>query len=87
MFISIRYRPEFVRLFDRLEYMLQEEVLEKIELFKDRNNHKSLKVHKLHGRLRNRYSFSINFKFRVIFVYMDKTTVALLSVGDHDIYK
>jgi len=86
MDITIWYRPEFIRLYNKLVSSLQEEVKEKINLFKDRNNHKALKVHKLHGRLRDRYGFSVNYKYRVIFVYVNKKTVALLSVGDHEVY-
>ena len=85
--MEIVYRPEFVRLYNKLNLPLREEIKDKIELFKNISNHKTLKVHKLHGRLRNRYSFSVNYRYRIVFEYMNKKTVALLSVGIHDIYK
>ncbi len=85
--MEIVYRPEFVRLYNKLNLPLREEIKDKIELFKNISNHKTLKVHKLHGRLRNRYSFSVNYRYRIVFEYMNKKTVALLSVGSHDIYK
>lgn len=87
MDITVKYTPEFLRLYSKLEVALQEEVKEKIILFKNRGNHKLLKVHKLHGRLGDRYSFSVNYKFRIAFRYTDKKTAALMTVGDHDIYK
>jgi len=87
MDITVKYTSEFIRLYNKLVSSLQEEVKAKINLFRDRNNHKALKVHKLHGRLRDRYGFSVNYKFRVIFKYLDKKTAALLSVGDHEVYE
>ena len=51
--ITVAYKVTFVRQFDALEEGLQNEVLEKIELFKNPKNHKQLKVHKLHGPLQD----------------------------------
>lgn len=67
---------------------LQEEAFEKIELFKDPGNHRTLKVHKLQGALRGHFSFSVNFKTRIIFVYLSTKPkeAYLLAIGDHSIY-
>ncbi len=85
--ITVTYKATFVRQFDALEESLQNEVLEKIELFKNPKNHKQLKVHKLHGPLQDRYGFSVNYKFRVVFGYSSKNEVVLLAIGDHDVYR
>ena len=84
--MKIGYKATFIRKFNKFEQALQEEVLEKIELFKDVKNHKQLKVHKLHGPLSGRYSFSVNYKTRIVFIYISKKEVAILSVGDHAVY-
>jgi len=84
--ITLIYAPRFVRYFKRLPKDLQEEALEKIELFKDNKNHPGLKVHKLHGRFSSCLGFSVNYKTRIVFQYISKTGVALLAIGDHDIY-
>ena len=81
---SVRYAPTFIRMYKRLNAHLKEEVKEKIFLFKDEKNHSTLKVHKLKGNLKNIYSFSINYKIRIVFEYEDKTTVNLLYIGSHD---
>ena len=85
--MEIGYKPTFIRQYCNLESELKEEVKEKIELFKNVNNHEQLKVHKLKGRLSGRYSFSVNYKIRIIFRYESKKKVSLLAVGDHDVYK
>lgn len=87
MEITVLYSATFVRDVKKLTANLQEEVYEVVDKFKNTNNHKQLKVHKLTGRLKDTYSFSVNYSYRIIFEYVDKKTVAfLLTVGDHDIY-
>lgn len=83
----IRYKPSFVREFKKLPIELQEEALERIDLFKDAENHKKLKVHKLKGRLAGVYSFSVTYSHRIVFSYESKDAIVFLAVGIHDIYK
>lgn len=86
--MEIVYTPEFLRSLKKLPHELQEEAIEKIDLFRDLLNHKKLKVHKLKGMLRGRYSFSVNYKTRIIFRYVRKPKEAvLLAIGDHDVYQ
>lgn len=85
--IRVYYKPTFVRQFNLLEEALKEEIIEKIELFKNRRNHQKLKIHKLKGRLAGRYSFSVNYKIRIVFNYLKKDEIVLLAIGDHKIYK
>lgn len=86
--MEVAYSPKFVRLLNSLPPALQEEVIEKVELFKNEKNHPALKVHKLHGRLKEQYSFSVNYQTRIVFVYLPKKPkeAYLLTVGDHDVY-
>lgn len=79
----------FIRYYKKLPPSLQAEVAEKIELFRDEANHKQLKVHKLKGSLKEQLSFSVNYRYRIIF-YLDpknKNRAYLLTVGDHKIYE
>jgi addiction module RelE/StbE family toxin len=85
--MKMGYKPSFLRDFKRLEPALQDAAREKIELFKDKNNHEKLKVHKLRGRLKDYYSFSISYSHRIVFQYEANDFVVFLGVGDHDIYK
>ncbi len=85
--IKVGYTLNFIKIFKKLDADLQNEILEKVDLFKNRGNHKLLKVHKLKGRLEGRYSFSVNYKFRIVFYYKNKSEAVFLACGDHDIYK
>lgn len=84
--MEVHYTAPFIKQYNKLSNVLQDEVIEKIELFKNRDNHAKLKVHTLHGKLKNYYSFSVNYSHRIVFEYISKDEVALLKVGDHNIY-
>ncbi len=78
----------FIRQFRKLEETLQEEIVDKIELFKNPKNHVLLKVHSLKGPLKGYYSFSVNYKFRIIFQFRKgKQEAHLHIIGDHSVYQ
>ena len=84
--IKIKYKPSFVRQYKKLPNDLQQEVKEKINLFRIDPYHSFLKTHKLKGRLAGRWSFSVNYSYRIIFKYISKTAVDFLDVGKYEIY-
>ncbi len=85
----VHFKPSFLRALKKLHPELKEESIEKIELFKDTKNHEQLKVHKLKGMFKKHYSFSVNYQYRILFQYLDKSKseAVLLTIGDHEIYK
>ena len=85
--INIIYSPVFVKQFGKLNKDFQDEVIQKIELFKNKDNHILLKVHKLHGKLKEQYSFYINYKTRIVFMWGDNKEALFFALGDHDLYK
>lgn len=85
--IKIAYTPALVRQYNKLDKGLQDEVKEKITLFRDKKNHATLKVHKLHGDLKKFSSFSVDYKTRIVFYWLDDSEALLEMVGDHDVYR
>lgn len=85
--MRVAYTPTFLRQLGSLEPDLRDEAIEAVKQFEDLKNHKLLRVHKLKGRLLGRYSFSVNYKTRIIFLYLTKDEVVLLAIGDHDVYR
>lgn len=81
------YTPSFVRQFEELEEPLKEEVRQKIVLFQKNTRDPSLKTHKLKGRLKGHFSFSVNYRYRIVFCYDKSDVIAFLDVGDHDVYR
>ena len=89
--LNIVYSPNFVKKFKKVKKKnsaLANEILEKIKEFKNKDNHEYLKVHATKGKLRGYYSFSVNYKYRILFKYLNKKTEAyLITFGDHSIYQ
>jgi addiction module RelE/StbE family toxin len=85
--MEIRYKPSFLREFKKLSPDIQDEAKEKIVLFRDEENHQRLKVHKLQGKLKDFYSFSVTYSHRIVFMYEGERAVVLISVGTHDVYR
>ena len=85
--LEIIYLPRFIKKYRKLPKNLREEVREKIELFSKKPRHPFLKTHKLSWALKGRWSFSVNYEYRVVFRHLSKEKVVLLCVGNHDIYK
>ncbi len=85
--LEVSFSPAFMRKYKLLDKELSEEVYEKIKLFKNKRNHQQLKVHKLKGKLFNRFSFTVSYKIRIIFQYLSKNEVVFLAIGSHDVYK
>lgn len=84
---TLLYTPKFVRQWKKLEPALQEEVEECLRELRKNPKQASLKVHKLTGRLKGFLSCSVNYRYRIIFEWDDPRTIAVLSVGDHDVYR
>jgi len=85
--MKLFYHPHFVKQYAKLEKDLRLVVKEKIALLMDSSNYKILKVHKLHGEMKNQYSFSVDYRTRIVFEYLDKSSIVLLAIGDHDLYQ
>lgn len=82
------YTASFLRELKSLEKSLQEEVVEKLELFRDSKNHARLRLHKLHGEMKAYHAFSVNYSVRVIVrIVKKKAIVFVVDVGGHDVYR
>jgi mRNA-degrading endonuclease YafQ of YafQ-DinJ toxin-antitoxin module len=84
--ITVGYTREFIQAYDKLPQALKQAVKERVQLFTDKKNHQRLKVHKLHGKYRGFFSFSIDRKNRVMFEWISGAEARLHTVGDHSIY-
>lgn len=59
-------------------------LLEKVLLFNNETNHPSLKLHKLSGKLKEHWSFSIEYDLRIIFRYTRDGNILFVDIGTHD---
>ncbi len=84
---ELLYTPKFIRQWKKLEPDLQEEVEACLAELRKNPKLASLKIHKLTGPLKGFLSCSVNYRYRIIFEWDNPKVIAVLSVGDHDVYR
>ena len=84
MRLTVEYSSRFIRTVRKIDTDLQGEIVERVELLKDSDNHKRLKVHKLTGKLKGIWSFSVNYRIRITFSKQKKDVFVLETIGTND---
>jgi mRNA-degrading endonuclease YafQ of YafQ-DinJ toxin-antitoxin module len=80
---SSKFAREYKKLPDNIKFLAQA----RESVFRKNPFEPVLETHKLHGRLRDFWSFSVGFRYRIIFEFASNNTVHFHSVGNHDIYQ
>ena len=69
---EIIYTPTFKKAFHRFPKDIQTEAIVKLSLFRKNAFDPKLKTHKLKGKFKNYYSFSISYAHRIVFRFIQK---------------
>ncbi|MBI4085823.1 MAG: type II toxin-antitoxin system mRNA interferase toxin, RelE/StbE family [Candidatus Liptonbacteria bacterium] len=85
--MDIIYTSKFAREYKKLPKAVKPLAEKREGIFRKNPFEPTLDTHKLHGRLKDFWSFSIGFKYRIIFEFSEKNIAHFHSVGDHDIYQ
>ena len=84
---EIRYSSHFARALKTIPkqhlYLLEE----REAVFRDNCFDARLKTHKLQGKLKRFWSFSLTHQHRVLFEFLDDQVVAFVDVGNHALYQ
>lgn len=84
--IEIFYSPQFAKMYKRLPRHIKEAAEDKEKLFRLNPYDSRPHTHKLSGRLKNYWAFSIDYHYRIIFSFVDDNIVRFHAVGTHSIY-
>lgn len=84
--MNIYYSTKFAKEYKRLPKDVKLLAEEREKIFRKDPFDPKLKTHKLSGRFKEYYSFSIDYQYRIIFEF-NKKDVWFHSVGTHAIYK
>lgn len=84
--MQIYYSSKFKREYKKLPKPVKVLAEVKEQVFREDPFDTRLDTHKLHGRLREFWSFSVDNRFRIIFEFAKEDVVWFHSVGDHSIY-
>ncbi|MBI2483944.1 type II toxin-antitoxin system mRNA interferase toxin, RelE/StbE family [Candidatus Uhrbacteria bacterium] len=83
--MELYYSPRFRRSFKKFSEKFQRQAWKQIDLFQNDSFHPHLKTHKL--SVDELWAFSIDYKNRIIFSFLDDSRVLLIDIGDHSIYR
>ena len=83
----IRYTSKFERAYKKLS--LEEKIIAegREKIFRKDPFNSRLKTHKLKGKLKNRWSFSLTYSQRVLFNFYEDSEVIFYDIGNHRIYQ
>ena len=86
---EVYYTSTFHKAFIQLPHSIQKRALQKIAIFLTDCFSPSLRTHKLKGKFQHQWSFSIDYRYRIVFVFEEGTppAVTFLAVGTHGIYQ
>jgi len=85
--VKIYYTHKFLSSYKKLPKLIKTEAERKEKIFREDPFDPILKTHKLTGKFKSFWSFSIDRKHRIIFEFSDKKEVVFHIAGTHQIYK
>ena len=82
--MHVEYSNKYLKATSRLSAKLialadTKEILFRLDPF-----HPALKTHRLHGKEKDAWAFSITQKYRIKFIFLSDTVVLFLDIGTHD---
>lgn len=87
MIKKILYHPNFEKHYRKLPEIIKIKAEKKEKIFRENFQNPQLKTHKLSGRLKEFYSFSVDDSYRILFKFYESNIVIFLDIGTHEIYK
>lgn len=85
--MTIYYSSKFAKEYKKLPSKVKLSAQKREKIFRIDPFNPQLKTHKLTGKLKEYYSFSIDYQYRIIFEFIEKDIVWFHLVGTHEIYK
>ncbi len=83
----IRYSSLFIKELKKLTKEKQASADKREKIFRKDPFDPKLKTHKLSGKLKDYWAFSLTYSDRVLFRFINKEEVIFYKIGSHDIYK
>ena len=85
--IKVVHAARFLKSLKRLPWRIQEKIAERHDIFTQNPFDPRLDTHKLHGRFKEFWAYSVDHRYRVIFIFKNPHTVIYYDTGLHPIYR
>jgi addiction module RelE/StbE family toxin len=85
--ISIDFSKSFQRALKRVirnNKISEDDFFEKLDMFADNPFEPKLRTHKLSGKMKHLWAFSLGYDLRVVFIFEEEDKVLLIDIGTHD---
>ena len=83
----VRITSKFKSAFRKLPREIQARAREKEVLFRKNSFDPRLDTHKLHGKYKDYWAFTVIGRYRVMFVFVSENSADFINIGTHEIYK
>lgn len=83
----IKVSARFEKRYSKLPAHIRTQAKEQETIFRENPFQPSLKTHKLHGQEKDAWAFSVNYEYRIKFVFLGDAEVLFLDIGTHKIYQ
>ena len=77
---------KFVKSFKRYNIKTKKKITQKIDVFLEDPYQPALKTHKLTGKWKDYWAFSIEYNVRIMFKFVANDKVEFINFGPHGIY-
>jgi addiction module RelE/StbE family toxin len=85
--MKIEYTSHFKRAYRKLPLTVRRKAEKRELIFREDPFDPRINTHKLSGKLKEFHSFSINQRYRIVFVFRGRQQVVFLDAGDHGVYR
>lgn len=87
MIMIIRTSSKFEKSYKKLPNRVKEKAKEKERIFRANPFDSRFDTHKLHGKYKEYWAFTIIGQYRIMFAFSNSDKVDFINIGPHDIYK
>ena len=85
--LRVSVSPHFERIVRKLPTRLQRQATEHDQIFRANPFDGRLKTHPLKGKLKGLWAYSVDYRHRVLFEFLNDTEVLYHDIGSHDVYR
>ncbi|MEK7117504.1 MAG: type II toxin-antitoxin system mRNA interferase toxin, RelE/StbE family [Patescibacteria group bacterium] len=85
--MTIRISSKFRRSYAKLPKCIKDKARQREIIFRSNPFNSSLNTHKLHGKYKNYWAFSVVGQYRIMFAFVGSDVVDFINIGTHEIYK
>lgn len=82
--VKIKYSAKFLRAFSKLPRKIQEKIEVREQIFKVNPFDSRLHTHKLHGERKDEWAYSVDYSYRIAFIFLKVDVVFYSDIGTHD---